>query len=118
MNSLDRGPDFSHIDSREKAQEAHARGELEKLYLMPLEFGGMDNDLNTLLVPIGIADIKDGIDNNVVAPLAEEGKVSTYKATPEYQAESVIPIAIKIVASDPEEFATTINIWGDALNRD
>jgi hypothetical protein len=35
-----RGPDFSHVNSREKAEEMARRGELEAMYLVPLEFGG------------------------------------------------------------------------------
>ena len=112
------GPDFSEVDSQAKAEALFRRGELEKLLLMPLEFGGSDNPLNTLYVPIGVADIKAGIDNNIIAPLVADGKVSKYTASPEYQGESFIPIAIKIEASDPGSFTTTINIWGDALARD
>ena len=111
------GPDFSRIDSREKAEELFHRGELEKLHLMPLEFGGQDHALNTLFVPIGTASIKSGIDNNIIRPLAADGKITNYKAIPEYQGRSVIPISIKIIASDPGEFTTTINIWGEALTR-
>jgi hypothetical protein len=36
------GPDFSAIDSQAKAEELFRRGDLEKLFLMPLEFGGQD----------------------------------------------------------------------------
>lgn len=112
------GPDFSRIDSREKAEALFRRGQLEKLHVMPLEFGGEDIPINILYVPLGVAAIKSGIDNNVIAPLAAEGKVSNYKATPEYQGNSFIPIALKIVASDPGQFSTTIAIWGEALTRD
>jgi hypothetical protein len=112
------GPDFSAIDSREKAVALFERGELEKLFLMPLEYGGEDNVLNTLYVPVGIAAVKSGIDNNVIGPLVAEGRVTKYTASPEYQGNSFIPIAIKIVASDPGEFTSTINIWGEALARD
>jgi hypothetical protein len=111
-------PDFSEIDSPAKAEELLRRGEVEKVFLMPLEFGGQDFALNTLYVPVGVANIKAGIDNDVIAPLAAEGKISKYKARPEYQGKSVIPIAIEIVASEPGEFRTTINIWGEALTRD
>ena len=62
------GPDFSAIDSREKAVKLFERGDLEKLFLMPLEFGGEDNALNTLFVPVGLAGVKAGIDDNVIAP--------------------------------------------------
>lgn len=112
------GPDFSMIDSREKAEKLFRQGQLEKLFLRPLEFGGEDNELNTLYVTIGLANIKAGIDNNIIGPLAQEGKITKYTATPEYQGNSFIPIAIKIVASDPGHFVTTINIWGAALTRD
>lgn len=112
------GPDFSGIDSREKADELFRRGDLEKLFLMPPEFGGQDSVLNTLYVPLGLAEVKAGIDRNVIAPLAAAGKITKYTATPEYQGDSFIPIAIEIVASDPGEFRSTINIWGEALTRE
>ena len=111
------GPDFSTVDSRAKAMELLEQGDLEKLFLMPLAFGGTDNPLNTLYVPVGVADIKADIDTNVIGALAAEGKITKYMASPEYQGRSFIPIAIKIVASDPGEFTTTINIWGEALSR-
>lgn len=111
------GPDFSDIDSQAKAMELFERGDLEKLFLMPLEFGGTDNPLNTLYVPIGVADIKAGIDNNVIGPLVAKGRITKYTASPEYQGNSFIPIAIRIVASDPGEFSSTIKIWGEALSR-
>jgi hypothetical protein len=117
-SSAPHGPDFSAIDSQAKAEEAFRRGDLERLFLMPLEFGGQDNPLNTLYVPVGVAAIKTGIDTNVIGPLAAEGKITKYEASPEYQGDSFIPIAIKIEASDPGSFSTTINIWGEALSRD
>jgi hypothetical protein len=110
-------PDFSMVDSRAKAEELFRRGELEKLFLMPLEFGGQDIPLNVVYVPVGIAAIKSRIDNNDIRPLASEGKIRHYKAVPEYQGKSFIPIAVTITASDPGQFTTTIKIWGEALNR-
>jgi hypothetical protein len=112
------GPDFSAIDSRAKADAAFQRGDLEKLYLMPLEFGGSDDPLNTLYVPVGVAGIKQRIDQNVIGPLAADGTITKYTATPEYQGHSFIPIAITIVASDPGSFRTTISIWGAAITRE
>ena len=111
------GPDFSTIDSLQKAEELFRNGQLEKLFLMPLEFGGEDNPLNTVYVTIGLAAIKAGIDNNVIGPLAAEGKITKYTATAEYQGNSFIPIAINIVASDPGHFTSTIKVWGKALTR-
>src|SRR5262245_19628380 len=111
------GPDFSAIDSQAKAEELFRQGELEKLHLQPLEFGGQDIPTNYLFVPIGVADVKAGIDNNIIRPLIEDGNVTQYTATPEYEGDSFIPIALKIVASNPGNFTTDINIWGQALGR-
>lgn len=111
------GPDFSGVDTVAKAVALFERGDLEKLFLMPLEFGGTDEPVNTLYVPIGLADVKAGLDQNVIAPLVAGGKVTRYETNAEYQGASVIPIALTIVASDPGEFRATINIWGEALAR-
>jgi hypothetical protein len=110
------GPDFSHLDSQVKVEAAFQRGDLEKLFLLPLEFGGQDGSENVLYVPIGVADVKHGIDVNVIGPLVNEGKITQYKAEPEYQGDSFVPCALKITAWDPADFSTTINIWGDALS--
>jgi hypothetical protein len=111
------GPDFSEIDSQAKAEELFRRGDLEKAFLRPLEFGGQDFPLNVVYVPVGLAEIKRGIDINVIGALVEAGKVTKYEAMLEYQGNSVIPIAIKIEASDPGKFSQTLNIWGEALQR-
>ena len=111
------GPDFSDVDSAQKAEGLFRAGQLEKLFLLPLAFGGEDVPQNVLYVPIGVAGAKDGIDENVIGPLAQEGKISQYKAEPEYQGSSFIPIAVKITAWEPGQFTTTINIWGEALSR-
>jgi hypothetical protein len=111
------GPDFSGVGSRSAAEELFRRGELEKIHMHPLALGGEDIDLNILYVPLGTADIKRGIDENVIAPLAESGTVTKYVAEAEYAATSVVPIAIKITASNPGHFTATINIWGAALER-
>jgi len=113
---LPHGPDFSTIDSKAKAEEAFYAGQLEKLFLMPLEFGGMDGALNVLYVPIGAAAAKAHIDLNVIRPMAQQGKISHYQAKPEYEGKSVIPIAIRITASNPGSYSTVINIWGSALS--
>lgn len=112
------GPDFSDVDSLAKADRLYQQGKLEKLFLMPPEFGGEDHPLNTLYVPLGFAEIKSRIDLNAIAELIEAGQVTEYNASPEYQGKSFIPIAIEIVASNPGNFTATINIWGDALSRE
>jgi hypothetical protein len=112
-----KGPDFSDVDSQKKAEALYRKGQLEKLLLLPPEFGGEDIAGNTLYVPVGVAAIKKRIDMNIIGALVNEGKVRRYTAEPEYQGDSFIPIALKITAWDPGEFTTTINIWGEALGR-
>ena len=109
------GPDFSEIDSLGKAEVLYRQGQLEKWFLMPLGFGGQDDPLNTVYVPVGTAALKSSTDDNVIGPLAEAGKVSKYTAAPRYRGKSVIPIAILIVASGETEFRFEVNIWGEAL---
>jgi len=111
------GPDFSAVTSLDKAEEMRKNGQLEKLLMRPPELGGEDHFLNTLYVPVGVAAMKSRIDAGQIVPLVEAGKVTKFKASPEYQGDSVIPIAIKITASDPGQFSWTINIWGEALKR-
>lgn len=111
------GPDFSSTDSKAKAEKRVQRGELEKLWLLPAEFGGTDDPRNIVYVPLSFVAIKAGIDMNIIKPLIDADKVTEYQATPEYQGKSFVPIAIRIVASNPGSFNTEINIWGKALAR-
>jgi hypothetical protein len=111
------GPDFSSVDSGAKAEDLLRRGQLEKLLLLPAEFGGEDIPHNVAYVPVGIAEVKAGIDANVIAPLIAGGEVTQYSAVPEYAGSSFVPIAIKIEAWEPGKFSTFIAIWGDALAR-
>lgn len=109
------GPDFSAVDSRDKGVELARAGELEKMFLLPPEFGGEDVPPNWVLVPAWVVAQKADIDNNVIRPLAAEGKVSSYRAAPSYQGNSFVPNAVTIEASNPGSFSVTIAIWGDAL---
>ena len=72
---------------------------------------------NFVYVPVGLAEVKRSIDENIIAPLVSEGTVTRYAATPEYSGDSFIPIAITVTASDPGSFTTTIAVWGEALTR-
>ena len=116
-SAVPNGPDFTAIDSMAKADRLLEVGDLEKLFLLPVEFGGTDDPRNVVYVPRGFVEIKRGIDLNIIRPLVESRKITAYEATPEYQGESLVPIAIKIVASNPGSFNTDINIWGKALLR-
>jgi hypothetical protein len=111
------GPDFSLTNTKEKAEAQCQRGELEKLHLLPPEFGGTEDPRNIVFVPSGFAAIKADVDKNIIKPLIADGKVTRYEAVPEYDGKSFVPIAIKIVVSNPSSFMTNINIWGKALQR-
>ena len=113
-----RGPDFSHVKSAKKVAKLVRRGELERMLLLPSEFGGDEIPENIVYVPVGIRAVKEQIDLTVIRPLVAEGKATDYEAHPEYQGGSFIPIAIRIEASGPATFSTLINIWGEALERD
>ena len=94
-----------------------ADGKLDKLYLLPIEFGGKDIPANTLYVPVGLAKVKAHIDINIIGNLVKSGAVTQYSAEPEYSGHSVIPTRIGIRAWNPRKFKTRIDIWGDALRK-
>jgi hypothetical protein len=55
-------PDFSNVDSLEKAQQLCREGTLEQVYLFPLKFGGQEIPPNIVYVPLGIAAIMQRLD--------------------------------------------------------
>ena len=112
------GPDYSHVDSVAKAEALWRNGEFVKLQLLPPIFGGTDVAHNIVFVPSFVLDLKQGIDENTVMPLVEEGKVTRYSASPRYQDKSVVPIAIEISATEPANFTASLAIWGEALTEE
>jgi hypothetical protein len=118
MTTPSAGPDFSHVTSQAQAEELAQAGQLEKLLLLPEIFGGQpDLPHNIVYVPVGLTEVKRYIDESIILPLAQEGTVTRYSATPEYAGDSFIPTAITVTASDPGSFTTTIAVWGEALTR-
>jgi hypothetical protein len=111
------GPDFSHVDSLATAKQLAADGALEPLLLLPAQFGGSPVPENVVYVPAWFARQKDEFDSNIVGPLIADGKVSRYRAVPEYQGSSFVPISIKIDAWDPGKISADLILWGDALLR-
>ena len=114
----DPGPDFSHVDSQDKAEQLAISGELAKLHLVPPEFGGSEDPRNLVYVPPFAVELKQQTDANAIAPLIREGRVRSYSATPRYEGASFVPVSIEIRASDPGEFQTSLQIWGPALTDD
>src|SRR5262249_6042859 len=95
------GPDYSRVDSKAKAEELVGHGELAKMQLLPAVFGGTDDPRNVVYVPEFVIEIKRGTDENTIGPLAAQGKVRRYVATPKYQGRSIVPCALELHASDP-----------------
>jgi len=118
MSNPASGPDFSGVTSEKQAEELARAGKLERLLLLPAIFGGRDDvPANYVYVPVGLAEVKQRIDENIIAPLVRDGQVTKYAATPEYSGSSTIPIAITVTASVPGSFTTTIAVWGEGLTR-
>lgn len=109
------GPDFSGVDSLEKAQALTQDGTLRKILLLPAQFGGADIPTNVIYIPPLAADHKDDIDTNIIRPLIRDGAVKSYVVTPAYNGRSFIPVSLTVIASDPKEFTATIGIWGVGL---
>ncbi|WP_199671382.1 hypothetical protein [Salinisphaera sp. Q1T1-3] len=105
------GPDFSSLDSREKAEAAARQGDLSPMLLMPEEFGGEPIGPNLVFVPAWAAEQKRRVDVGTILPLAESGKISRYSAQPAYKGDSFIPSSITVCAHDPGDFSETIEIW-------
>ena len=103
--------DFDSIDTLEKAEKEFQKGNLEKLYLLPLMFGGEDEIHNTIYVPIGINAAKEKVDNHI-ADLLDQGKTQSYNCNLEYKDKSIIPSKLIITTGKDgkEVFKTTIEI--------
>ncbi len=102
--------DLATIDSREKAIAAHQQGQLEKVYLMPLECGGAESDANLVYAPPFVKTLKDR-HNQMVVQWLEEGKQLGYEVNPEYKGDSVIPAKLTIVVNGEVDFTESIEIW-------
>jgi hypothetical protein len=103
-------PDYSHIDSNEKAQQLCAQKELVKLHLMPLDWGGEDVALNTIYVPEFVLEQKARLDG-VIEELLEAGHNLSYAASPEYKGNSFIASKLIIKVSGDRQMEATIEIW-------
>ncbi|KAB1154255.1 hypothetical protein F7018_14895 [Tenacibaculum aiptasiae] len=104
------GPDFNDIDSNDKAFNLFKKGELTKIHLIPVEFGGEDSNINTLYVPEFVSVLKMRFDQ-MIEDLLIEGKELSYSANPEYKGKSFIPSALKISVTGDSEFTEVIEIW-------
>lgn len=102
--------DFSNVDSYKKAARLHKKGKLVKIYMMPLDFGGDDSEVNTLFVPEFVKDFKNKVDKRIET-LLYEGKKLSFEALPEYKGKSFVPSKLKILVTGDVEFTEVIDIW-------
>jgi hypothetical protein len=112
------GPDYRNVDSREKAEDLHRKGELQELFLLPPEFGGERIPPNVVYVPPFAVELKARLDLGTISQLARDGHVTRYTATPTYEGRSVVPTQIHISATEPGNFTGTISIWGEAVQNE
>ena len=104
------GPDYSKIDNNQKAVDLFNTGQLVKIYLMPIAFGGMEMPMNTLFVPEFVQEFKKRFDNTI-EELLIQGKKISYSAEPEYKGKSFIPSKLIINVTGESEFKEIITIW-------
>lgn len=105
--------DFSHINSKQAMMAEYQKGNLEAMYLFPIELGGEKAEINTIYVPFGIKDIKAKLDNTLMK-FAHEGTINKLSVNPVYKGDSFIPSKIVINASNSHtngNFDTEIAIW-------
>ncbi|MEP3889730.1 MAG: hypothetical protein ABJN69_04635 [Hellea sp.] len=106
-------PDFSHIDSMEKAEALHKKGELEKILLFPTEFGGDDNPANAVFVPVGISAAKNSITQALIG-MVEDGSIDKLDVSVDYKGNSFIPSKIFMKATHSTksgQFNPTVEVW-------
>lgn len=104
------GPDYSEVDSLDKALALHRKGELVRMYLFPIDLGGQESELNCVYVPEFAAMLKERFDN-LVGDLLEAGKVDSYSAAPEYRGKSFVPSALLLEAKGEGGITERIEIW-------
>lgn len=105
--------DFSHVDSREKAEAMAEKGELFRILLFPAEFGGQHVPPNTVYVPAGIPEIKDRITQTLIT-YVQDGLIDNLTVSPEYKGNSFVPSRIVMETSHsgkPGQFNPIIEIW-------
>lgn len=102
--------DFSEVDSFKKAARLHKKGKLSKIYMMPIDFGGDDSQVNTLFVPEFVKTFKDKVDKRIET-LLYDGKKLSFEALPEYKGKSFVPSKLKILVTGDVEFTEIIDIW-------
>jgi hypothetical protein len=106
-------PDFSKVDSLDKARALEAEGMLVPILLFPAEFGGQDLPENVVYVPKEAAAAKDLITGTLLG-FAQDGLIDQLSVEPTYKGTSFIPSRILMKASHSAKegkFNPTVEIW-------
>lgn len=105
-------PDFSYVNSIEKAKEECDKGILDRVLLIPTTFGGTEDESNMIYVPKAFKINKEGYDR-IISQVAKRENANTYECIPEYKNGSVVPFKVTmIVYKDGKEFkSNSITFW-------
>ncbi|KJY84463.1 hypothetical protein TW84_22465 [Vibrio neptunius] len=106
-------PDFSEVDTREKALELVQRGELFEVLLLPTELGGKNEPRNIVFVPEDISAAHEQNTQNVLS-LIKDKLINRLEVQPVYKENSFVPSQVKMIGRHSVEkrrFITVLNIW-------
>lgn len=106
-------PDFSAIRTAEDIEPLAASGALVPILVVPLQFGGTDDAINTAYVTPEAAAQKETMDATLI-DLAEQGLLNSFELEPEYKGDSLIPAKLTFRANhkgEGERFDLTVEIW-------
>ena len=102
--------DFSQADSREKAQALCQQGKLVRIHVFPLEFGGLDGEMNVACVTARAAQEKASIDAEI-SKLLQAGADLRYRADPKYKGNSFVPSELVVSVSGSRTFQRSVAVW-------
>ncbi|HSG33183.1 MAG TPA: hypothetical protein VLA37_01515 [Sphingomonadaceae bacterium] len=106
-------PDFSSVTGEEDVATLVEAGELVRVMMVPLAFGGTDSALNTAYLPPQAAAEWQLIEETMVE-LAETGIMQSFELLPEYRGESLVPTRLVVHANhldQGEPFDLTVEVW-------
>lgn len=110
MDPSDSIPTRAEILTLEDAAIWVVRGNLVKVHLLPLEFGGEDTPGNTTYLPPEAARAKMAFDARVSARLQPEMELR-YEADPEFDIPSLVPARLRMTTiGDEDESSETIEV--------
>jgi hypothetical protein len=106
-------PDFSAVTAAEDIEALVAQGALVPILVVPLDFGGTEDAVNTAYVTPEAAEQKALIDATLI-DLAEQGLLNSFELEPEYRGDSLIPTKLTFRANhkgEGERFDLTVEVW-------